>query len=405
MTMGVENINFLFSLSYYVSETGETGMTGDGDVRVIVKDHADNVVGKFIDDVWINYTVGEWLDAAGVNLDEPNLSVTNEDGANLTNPFWRVTGVNVVVDVQFYNLPTFHGALEWMWHKVAVIHVRNEEGWAGTGSHVMWHQYPDYYLLRTNGTGEYYNTDSYEYGVKFLFLGSGFIGKTDRQAIQDYFISSIVLLSVIPTIVAYLGMKLFGFNSEIYSEQLRQHPDGIIRDMELYLDTFNFLFENYRVESKRSKMCCSCVWAVWGYFVADLFEDSDGTSSSESVTATQFAEFCTDREIANEQMFKMWSEINNDPYLATKKFFTSKTLWKAVRSNYDKVSQRIEIETTLIRRMWKKWDEECLAQKIGESMLDQRRIKTEHVNLEVVELMKNMSETYTIPGRRKRVRL
>jgi len=386
MVMGVENIHFIVSLAYYISETGETGATGDNDVRAVVKNHEGKIIDKFDStQSQINYTIGEWLEAAGINLDELNDGIRD---ANESSPFWRTTGVNLIIDVQFYNLPTLHGIRAWQYKKVAVVDIRHEPGWASTGSQIMWFDYPDHYLLESNGSGEYDFTDSYEYGVKFFFLGSGYIGRVTWKAIQDYIVSSIVLLSIIPTVVAYLGMRLFGFNSEIYSEQLRQHPDGIIRDMEIYLETFNYLFGKYmNSHTSESTVCGPCLSCFWDYICPGF--SSGGAGSIEVITIAQFIEFCDDRKIDSNDRFLMWSEINNDPLLATKKFFTSKTLWNAVRRNYDKASQRVEVEGTTIQRMWRKWDIECHRTKSVSVYQDPA--KNEYLNPEVIKIMEASS--------------
>jgi len=407
IVMGAEEVSLLFSLSYYVSETGKGGITGDSDLRVVVKGNDGNVIDKLSDDTWINYTVGEWLAGAGISLDQRNPSVTNVDGVKpRTNPFYRTTGVNVVVDVQFYNLPKLHGVNEWSWKNVAVINLRYEPGWADMGSQVTYHDYPDYEVLNNNDTVEYYYTDAYPYGVKFFFLGSGYIGELDRHTIQDYFISSIVLLAVIPTIVAKLGMLLFGFNSEIYREQLNQHPDGMIRDMQHYFETFKFLFGDYiEVKGNNSKFC-KCLSLNFCDFICPDNAGSD--SSGEQVSALAFARFCTDRKIEKHKMYKMWEEINNDPYLTKQKSFTSKTLWKAVRNNYDAVCQRLEevdVDTTLIREMWREWDKEWHTRKMQESYQDVLNSTNSLCN-DVVELMNNATPSIIeYHGTRGRVKL
>jgi len=399
MVMGVENIEFVVDFTYYISETGETGRTGDEDVRVVVKDHEGIIIDKFnSSQSKIKYTLRKWLEAGGIDLDKRNNDIRDDDP-----PFWRTTGVNMVIDVQFYNLPTYHGISEWAYQTVAVVDIRHEPGWGSTGSKIMWFDYPDHYLLESNGSGVHDFSSSHEYGVKFYFLGSGYIGRLSSKAILDYIVSSIVLLSIIPTVVAYLGMQLFGFNSEIYSEQLRQHPDGIIRDMEIYLETFQFLFGKYtNSESSRSRACGPCLSCIWEYLCPGL--SSGGSGSIERVTATQFVEFCNDRHIDKDTTFVMWSEINNDPYLATKAFFTSKALWNAVRVNYDIVCQRVEVESTTIQRMWKKWDIECLTHKTKTASNFQSPNEYEYMNPEVMKIMApptpSMKITRTTKGKK-----
>jgi len=400
MMMGVEDIDFEISLTYYVSETADTGMTGDDKVGVVVMDHDNNILEKVVGRRHINYTVAKWLEAAGVNLDTVNLGVTSRNETSPSNPFWRITGVNVVVDIQFYNVPTYHGQITWQWKKVAIVHIRREPGWASMGSHLIWHEYPDYYLLRRNETGEFHYSDNYEYGVKFYFLGSGYIGELEWKAIQDYFVSSIVLLAVIPTIVSYLGMKLFGFNSEIYSMQLRQRPDGIIKDMELFSGTWNYLFDHYKIESRSNKFCClSVLWeCVCGCTCGGSGKDSGG----ELLNAKEFDKFCKDRNISRDQKFQMWNEINSDPYLKSKNFFTKKTLWNAVRSNYD---DRVDIQSTLIETMWKKWDKESCKIRLSKT-IGHTRTATRFVNRDVVKLLKDPQSSHLeLVSTRHRVRL
>merc|ERR1719397_569538 len=400
MMMGVEDIDFEISLTYYVSETDETGVTGDENVGVVVMDHDNNIIEKVVGKKYVNYTVAKWLEAAGVNLDTLNLGETGNNETSPSNPYWRITGVNIVVDIQFYNVPTYHGQIYWQWKKVAIVHIRHEPGWASTGSHLMWHEYPDYYLFRRNETGEFHYTDWYEYGVKFYFLGSGYIGETDDKVILDYFVSSIVLLAVIPTIVSYLGMKLFGFNSEIYIQQLRQRPDGIIRDMELFSETYSYLFDRYKIKKSGSnKLCCLSVLAEC--VCCGTCACSGGGSSGEMITSKEFDQFCNDRDISRDQMSRMWHEINNDPYLASKDFFTKKTLWNTVRSCYD---ERLESESSLIQTMWKKWDTESCKSRLKKSMAHARS-STGGINKDVVRLMKAQSSNVELVSMRHRVRL
>merc|ERR1712060_362428 len=157
------------------------------------------------------------------------------------------------------------------------------------------------------------------------------------------------------TIVGKIGILLFGFNSKIYGEQLKRLPDGIIRDMQHFLDTFNFLFNDYdayiesRMGGETSDWCC-CRVAYQFY-----------SQKKDTVSKKEWEKFCKARNIPKEQELQMWFEINSNPYLASKTSFDSETMWQAVRKNYDKVSGRLDRTElkTLIRENWKLWDEEC----------------------------------------------
>jgi hypothetical protein len=348
--MGAEHSVFAFSMSYFVPDTQQSGRTGESDVKVEIRDPNGNRHKKVTrTDKYIKYTIEEWLIAAGIRLDELNPGAALENG---TMPYYRVTGVTLIVDIQFYNMLVYHGIDEWRSKTVAVVQVRPEQGWSSMGSSITYHQYPSL----KDKQHEYYYTDRYKYGVKFIFEQGGYIGFLDRVIIQNYFITSIVLFAVIPSVVSRIGMSLFGFSSKIYKEQLKRHPDGIIRDMQHYLDTFNFLFNSDHYETYvRERMDGTADWCCCRVLYHFYSHKKDVVSREEWDT------FCGSRGITNEENKRMWFEINNNPYLATKSSFDSNTLWEAVRKNYDKVSQRLGTKdlTTLIQKKWKIWDAEC----------------------------------------------
>jgi len=248
------------------------------------------------------------LTAAGINLDQLNTYAVIADG---TMPHYRISGVTLLIDVQFYNMPIYHGIDEWSSKTVGVLQVRPEKGWSSMGSSVTYHQYPNL----KDKTIEYYYTDRYKYGIKFIFEDGGYIGNFDRSQIQNYFITSIVLFAVIPKVVGKLGIFLFGFNSKIYEEQLKRHPDGIIRDMQHFMDTFNFVFnhDNYDayVDAKiggetADWCCCRVLYHFYSY-------------KKDHVSKEEWIEFCKKKNISDNDRTLLWNEINNNPYLASKK--------------------------------------------------------------------------------------
>eukprot|EP00495_Collosphaeridae_sp_1-RS-2012_P001277 TRINITY_DN1312_c0_g1_i1.p1 TRINITY_DN1312_c0_g1~~TRINITY_DN1312_c0_g1_i1.p1 ORF type:complete len:289 (-),score=23.48 TRINITY_DN1312_c0_g1_i1:390-1256(-) len=214
------------------------------------------------------------------------------------------------------------------------------------GSSLTYHSYP---------MVEKYYTDHYRYGIKFIFNDGGYIGTFDRSAITDYFITSVVLFAVIPTVVGKLGILMFGFDSKIYGEQLKRHPDGIIRDMQHFIDTFNYLFNDYdaymisKMGGETADWCCCRV--LWRYCLY----------RKETITREEWTNFCRKRQISSDEEVQMWYEINCNPYLLSKKYFDSKALWNAVRKNYDKVSGRLDTTElrTCIREKWEAWEAEC----------------------------------------------
>jgi len=356
--VGAEQATFAFSLSYFVSDTQVDGITGESNVRIIILGPDGRTYKKVLNSaIWIIYTIDEWLLAAGINLDDYNLGATVDDG---TMPHYRISGVTLILSINFYNMLVYHGVNEWSGKTVGVLQVRPEKGWSSMGSSVTYHQYPNL----KKSPHEYYFTDRYKYGVKFVLYPGGFIGHVDKNAILNFVITSIVLFAVIPAIVAKLGMLLFGFNSKIYGEQLKRHPDGIIRDMQHFLDTFNYLFNNYdlytnaKMDGKTGDWCCCC--ALYNFY----------RQKKDVVSKEEWTAFCKKRYITEAQENTMWFEINNNPYLAGKNSISTKTLWEAVRKNYDKVSGRLDTDfVTLIRQKWKEWAKECHEENIERSRL------------------------------------
>jgi len=334
---------FAFSLSYYVPDIHMGGTSGDSDFRLAILGPNGNTYKKVANDnMYVSMTVKEYLRAAGINLDTLNTRAER----NGSMPHYRITGVTLIISVQLYNMPVYHGFNEWSSKTVGLLQVRPEPGWSSMGSSLTYHSYP---II------EKYYTDRYRYGVKFIFHDGGYIGTFDRSAITGYFITSVVLFAVIPIVVGKLGILMFGFTSKIYKEQLKRHPDGIIRDMQHFLDTFNYLFNDYD-KYRRSKMfgktadwcCCRALWRYCN-------------QKKETISKEEWTSFCRKREISAEQELQMWCEINSNPYLLLKKSFDSKTLWNAVRKNYDKVSGRLDTleYKTCIREKWEAWEAEC----------------------------------------------
>jgi len=344
--MAAEYRVFAFSFSYYVPDTQKKGTSGDSDIRLAILGFDGNTYEKVAKEgMYLTKTVEEYLLAAGINLDTLNARAIR----NGSMPHYRITGVTLIISVQLYNMPVYHGFNEWSSKTVGLIQVRPEPGWSSMGSSLTYHSYP---MI------EKYYTDHYRYGIKFIFMDGGYIGAFDRSAITGYFITSVVLFAVIPTVVGKLGILMFGFDSKIYGEQLKRHPDGIIRDMQHFLDTFNYLFNDYdaytmgKMGGETADWCCCRV--LWRYCI----------QKKETITRQEWTNFCRKREISSDEEVQMWYEINSNPYLLSKKCFDSKTLWNAVRKNYDKVSGRLDATElrTCIREKWEDWEAECNAE-------------------------------------------
>jgi len=340
-----------FSLTYYVPDSHMKGASGDPDVRLAILGPNGNTYKKVPnDDTDVSMTVEEWLTAAGINLDTLN----TEAERNGSMPHYRVMGVTLMISVQLYNMPIYHGFNEWDQKIVGLLQVRPDSSWSSIGSSLTYHSYPRV---------EKYYTDRYRYGVKFIFNDGGYIGMFDRSEITGYFITSVVLFAVIPIVVGKLGILMFGFNSKIYQEQLKRHPDGIIRDMQHFLDTFNYLFNDYeayiisKMGGETTDWCCCRV--LWRYCI----------HKKETITREEWASFCRKREISSEEELQMWYEINSNPWLLSKSSIDSKTLWLAVRKNYDQVSGRLDTlkSKTCIREKWEAWEAECNAENMRRS--------------------------------------
>eukprot|EP01025_Chloroclados_australasicus_P045917 TRINITY_DN5061_c0_g2_i2.p1 TRINITY_DN5061_c0_g2~~TRINITY_DN5061_c0_g2_i2.p1 ORF type:complete len:610 (-),score=58.66 TRINITY_DN5061_c0_g2_i2:2162-3991(-) len=182
----------------------------------------ENNKASFIDDA-LAQTFGNIT----LGLGNPNNDTFPDD--YLIYPKLRLTGVNILVKLQYYNwrLAPFKDKIENKDHDIiCVMDLDPILSWTSAGSQI-------HYALRdyddprfptngqepfSNSTQGFLSVDMYRYGVKFTFQQTGVIGKFSVSALIQSITSGLVLLAFANTVVTMIALYLWGLRSQLYRE-------------------------------------------------------------------------------------------------------------------------------------------------------------------------------------------
>lgn len=305
-TVGVEDIVLVLEHSYSVTGLPYSGK--DGAMVTVIRDYNGKEVA--VPDGLIAFTLGQWLQWGGVNLDDLNTNVVNHSaehesvGPNATYPRVRQTGVTVNVDLKYFNMQRFQST--WRGPKtVAYVDISAVPEWQAQASNVRYLEYPDLPLWNPQETVEVVYSDNlkfvnrYSYGAMFSISDSGFIGAIDFDMIKAYFVDVVCVVGYIPMMMAIVASAFFGFKSEIYRGQLNHQLDGEMKKKEHFRKVFKHLFKSY--------------WKKTSYHL----------------TFEEFHTFCEDRDVPEEDelairqecIFQKSTNRDGTTFLTAKMFF------------------------------------------------------------------------------------
>jgi len=249
-TVGVEDIDLQLEHEYSVPAFGMSGKSGQ--MVTIIRDHTGAEVEY--PSGYITYKVGQWLEWAGVDLDDLNVDVDitgvhPKVSNSTTYPRLRQTGIKVSLDLKYYNLQRFQSNYRGP-SVYAYVDVSASLEWESSSANVRYINYPVLPRewrdeIETVYTDSMELVNRYSYGVMFSISSSGQIGQFDWTELQAQLIDVLCMMGYVPIFVAVVASSAFGFKSEVYKGQLRHEMDGEQKRMEKFRKVFKYLFKKY----------------------------------------------------------------------------------------------------------------------------------------------------------------
>lgn len=189
----------------------------------------------------IEASVQDWLDWAGIDLDEQfndqPVSANNVDDPNFQGvgasagqfPYVRVTGLKIVLLTSFYNYnlqPGSGGVGTPSSEIVSVVEIDSQLTWTSLGDDVslMLNSSIDPQILTRENIAiqdEIYTYDRYRYGIQFQFVFGGTMGSFDYNAFINALVQGLVLIGVAGTITSLIAQYMLGTRSQLYRSNMR----------------------------------------------------------------------------------------------------------------------------------------------------------------------------------------
>lgn len=217
-SVGVEGMQLIFNHLYTTSFESGSNVETNGDVKPI-KTILNDINGKesrvFQIGENIGLSINEWLSLANIDLNDINYGVKkSENGIDVIEqyPRYRLTGLEIILKVNFYNIKTFTNFDE----TICVIDIVTNKGWASKGSKINYIKYPD--LLEGSHDEKNIYVDRYRYGIKFKFIVSGLMGEFNWYMLMNHLVSTVVLIGVARTGLSYFVMYFLGRKSTIFKK-------------------------------------------------------------------------------------------------------------------------------------------------------------------------------------------
>lgn len=201
-TTGIEGMVMAFDHFFTTSFNNGGNIGNNVRVKTRIRDAEDEYDAYvFNPGETISMNISEWLNLAGVNLEDFNFgsqkSVT-DPRVTFEYPRNRITGIDLILKINYYNMRSFTGTED----EECVIHVLYNTGWASKGSHLNYIDYP-----RHNQS--YHFVDRYKYGIKFKFIVSGMMGQFNFYNLVSHFVSGIVLIGMATKIISLVCSLIF----------------------------------------------------------------------------------------------------------------------------------------------------------------------------------------------------
>jgi len=197
----VQTTTLMSRLGGTASQSGDALMQTD----IVFGDGSDQ---HFAQGSVIRLKLSEWLRAAGIALDDLNTHVAPDPTDSAHHPFFRTTGVTIMVDVEYTNVKPLKNEPEYVFHREirATVKPHVDEQWAGLGVKA-----PIYEVVPTGvaGAQTYRKLLRYSQGAVFKFTSKGFIYRVDATALMNLFTNFIVLLGLTSTVTSFVAKYLW----------------------------------------------------------------------------------------------------------------------------------------------------------------------------------------------------
>tara|TARA_Y200000002_G_C22663113_1_gene656737 strand:+ start:109 stop:1374 length:1266 start_codon:yes stop_codon:yes gene_type:complete len=206
-TIGSEGMILAFDHFYATSfEEGSNLITEKKGIETIIKDKKGNILQKFGEGETIKLNLSQWLKYSNIDLDSYNegtpVSYPHPLIENPSLPFNRLSGVEIIIKVNYYNMKSLSGYEK----ATCEIQLSPNAGWASKGSTVTYIDYPN--VSDVNDSYSY--IDRYKYGVKFKFIVSGIMGIFDVNNVISHLVSGLVLINTSSLIVCTFVLYFLG---------------------------------------------------------------------------------------------------------------------------------------------------------------------------------------------------
>ena len=215
-TVGSEGMLLAFDHLYTTTfDTGSNvGNTGLKLIDTYIKDVDGNTVKHFAQGETVKLYVEDWLKYAHISLDDYNVgtpvSLSHPLVPNPDLPFHRMSGVEIIIQVNYHNIKYFSGYS----NPTCEINIQPNSGWASKGSYIHYVDYPNVSDIHDT----YHYIDRYRYGIKFKFIVSGLMGEFNMNSLITHLVSGIVLVNMSTLIVSCFIMYLTGDYGKYFSK-------------------------------------------------------------------------------------------------------------------------------------------------------------------------------------------
>lgn len=188
--VGAEELKISFDHFYTTSFSEGSNLDDQDDITTYIYDVNNNIRHTFNPGETITLSVKEWLQLLNINLNTRNTDIQ----ADLYNrhPIFRMSGLNLILNIKYFNLESISKYKK----PTCEIHLDVIEGWASLGSEVSYLKQPtcvlnmeEQRLCKNNA--EF--VERYKYGVRFVLLASGEMGKFNTNLLLLHLVSIIVV--------------------------------------------------------------------------------------------------------------------------------------------------------------------------------------------------------------------
>ena len=315
-SVGVEGMQLAFNHLYSTSFESGSNLITSSEVRpikTIINNHNETQSLTFEKGENIVISIKDWLELSGIDLEEYNkdvkVSVIDENIKNNTYPIYRITGLEIILKVNYYNIEDLSNFEE----AVCIIDVVTNKGWSSKGSNINYINYPNLLDGKENEKNIY--VDRYRFGIKFKIIVSGLMGKFDFYMLINHLVSVIVLTGTARSVVSFIIMYFLGRKSTLFKkyrvknvESDKYRQDMNKHNLEYDLEQNNIDTElslsqlRFRGRNRKNKESCSSSSSSDLYVISSNEETSDtDIDDAIKLDKKRYKEFETDFTTLDKQ--------------------------------------------------------------------------------------------------------